>query len=612
MYFQQPRKIRPPRVAPFLLVIFVLLCTFYTLYSPSIQYFQKLSTKTEAYKDHQHSIRTTELVKEYTSSHQENLDVVEVDNSSLEPQKPHEENVDDVEVDNSSSLKEDKTFLQKNEDVVENEVGVFSSSKDIKVMEENDGIQQSTSPNWPDVTADELFKKDPETKKTHPNNKENSARNLPRSPVKKRKEKESDRQQKTKKSRKHGRKKGNQKQNDKNPPPPPPPPPPPVPEYKNNTSQESLDALVSDVEDKEHCDIFSGEWFPNPEAPYYTNMTCIHIQEHQNCMKFGKPDKGYMKWRWKPDNECELPLFDPHQFLEQLRGKSLAFVGDSVARNHMQSLICLLSPVILPIDISNNTDENFKRFKFSDYNFTISIFWAPYLVRAERSEPNDVTRPYKLYLDEFDEYWPTQVESYDYIIISAGQWFFRPTMFYINRTIVGCLYCPDENVTHLSSHFSYQRAFRTAFNAINNLNNFKGVTFLRTFATSHFEGGPWDKGGDCIRTKPSKRNETTMEDYSLEIYRIQIQELKIAQKVGGVRGLKFRLFDATRPMFLRPDGHPSQYGRHKPKQNISLANDCVHWCLPGPIDTLNDFLQELITREFQRMPTSVSEQKLAF
>lgn len=52
----------------------------------------------------------------------------------------------------------------------------------------------------------------------------------------------------------------------------------------------------------------------------------------------------FLKWRWKPDG-CELPLFDPVAFLEIVRGKSIAFVGDSLARNQMQSLICLLSKV---------------------------------------------------------------------------------------------------------------------------------------------------------------------------------------------------------------------------------------------------------------------------
>lgn len=92
------------------------------------------------------------------------------------------------------------------------------------------------------------------------------------------------------------------------------------------------------------CDLFNGEWIPNMDAPYYTNETCWVIQEHQNCMKYGRPDTEFMKWKWKPDG-CELPVFDPFKFLEIVKDKTLAFVGDSVARNHMQSLICLLSRV---------------------------------------------------------------------------------------------------------------------------------------------------------------------------------------------------------------------------------------------------------------------------
>lgn len=117
---------------------------------------------------------------------------------------------------------------------------------------------------------------------------------------------------------------------------------------EKNTSRaasEARDHHDIAISPNKKCDLFSGEWVPNPEGPYYTNATCSdYIQEHQNCMKFGRPDLGFLKWRWKPD-ECELPIFDPYRFLEMVRGKSLAFVGDSVARNHMQSLICLLSKV---------------------------------------------------------------------------------------------------------------------------------------------------------------------------------------------------------------------------------------------------------------------------
>lgn len=248
--------------------------------------------------------------------------------------------------------------------------------------------------------------------------------------------------------------------------------------------------------------------------------------------------------------------------------------------------------------VSSPFDQN-QRHEYRDYNFTMSIFWAPYLVRVEKTDAENVNLPFNLYLDEFDEDWRSQIPDYDYVIISGGQWFFRPTNFFLNRSFVGCLYCPEENVTHYgSAAFSYRRAFRTALRAIYSSENFKGLTVLRTYATSHFENGRWDAGGDCARTEPYKRKEAPpMEDYSVEMYSIQLQEFQIAEREAKKRGLRFRLFDATKPMFLRPDGHPSKYGHWPPKENVTMANDCVHWCLPGPIDTLNDFLLELMRRE---------------
>lgn len=94
------------------------------------------------------------------------------------------------------------------------------------------------------------------------------------------------------------------------------------------------------------CNLFEGKWIPFPYGPYYTNETNCAIDDRQNCMKFGRLDRDFIHWRWKPD-DCELPLFDAMQFLELVRGKTLAFVGDSLARNQMQSLVCLLASVSL-------------------------------------------------------------------------------------------------------------------------------------------------------------------------------------------------------------------------------------------------------------------------
>ncbi|CAL9128369.1 unnamed protein product [Musa acuminata var. zebrina] len=359
--------------------------------------------------------------------------------------------------------------------------------------------------------------------------------------------------------------------------PSPPPPPPPPPRYPS-------------IRLPRECDISQGEWVRDPDAPYYTNLTCFTIQEHQNCMKYGRPDMDFLKWRWRPA-ACELPRFDASWFLELVRGKSLAFVGDSLARNHMQSLMCLLSKVEYPKDISNTTDENFKRMFYTAHNFTISTFWSPFLVKAQEADtdgPNH-TGLWNLYLDEVDDNWASRIHEFDYVIISDGNWFTRPAMFYEKGVIVGCHFCLVDNVTDLTLRYSHRMAFRTALRAITELDGFGGKVFLRTVSPSHFENGEWNKGGNCVRTRPFRGNETRLEGLDLEFYEAQVEEFREAERVGRAKGVELKMLDTTGAMLLRPDGHPSRYG-HWAHENVTLYNDCVHWCLPGPIDMWNTLL----------------------
>ncbi|XP_050382531.1 protein trichome birefringence-like 19 [Argentina anserina] len=370
----------------------------------------------------------------------------------------------------------------------------------------------------------------------------------------------------------------------------------------STTNTSSTSAGLESIEEKEDgkCHIFSGNWVPYPDGPaYYTNETCNLIIPNQNCMKLGRSDSEFMKWRWKPDG-CELPLFDAAEFLEIFRGKSLAFIGDSVGRNQMQSLLCILANVTYPEDLSdqysNNTDY-FKHYVYTDYNFTMVVLWAPYLVKYSDADPNvhSADSLMKLDLDEPDEAWISQVENFDYVIFSAGQWFLRPLLFYENNVSIGCHWCNRDNMTIMPESYGYRKAFRTVFRTLQSLENYKGVTFLRTFSPAHFENGDWNAGGSCGRTKPFSKEEIKLEYYALDMYMAQTEEFKAAQIQAKQKGLDFRLMDTTRAMLLRPDGHPNFYGASA-HRNTTYA-DCVHWCLPGPIDTWNEFLLHMLKIE---------------
>ncbi|XP_015880445.3 protein trichome birefringence-like 19 [Ziziphus jujuba] len=372
------------------------------------------------------------------------------------------------------------------------------------------------------------------------------------------------------------------------------------PKGENNTSTTTLKS----IEPKgKVCDIFRGNWVPYPNGTYYTNTSCNLIIDQQNCMKFGRSDTEFLKWRWKPD-DCELPFFDAVQFLEIVRGKSLAFVGDSVGRNQMHSLLCLLNSVAYPEDISHHyysyTSYNFKRYLYKDYNFTVGTLWSPFLVKAKEADPKIYSNSkdlMNLYLDEADEAWATEVENFDYVIVSGGHWFFRPVIYYENGEIVGCSRCQHDNITDLTVFYGHKKAFRTFFRTLEELENYKGVTFLRTFSPAHFENLSWKEGGQCPRTRPYGKEEKKLDGFILEMKLNQVGVLREAEKKAirkekkkkkNKKRLELRVLDLTEAMLLRPDGHPNFYG-YSPTRNMSIA-DCVHWCLPGPIDTWNEFL----------------------
>jgi hypothetical protein len=104
--------------------------------------------------------------------------------------------------------------------------------------------------------------------------------------------------------------------------------------------------LIDAIKGAVKCDIFVGDWVQDLSGPMYTNESCHVIQDPQNCIRNGRPDLGYLYWRWKPKG-CELPKFNPKEFLHNMTNKSLAFIGDSISRNHVQSLLCILSKVQL-------------------------------------------------------------------------------------------------------------------------------------------------------------------------------------------------------------------------------------------------------------------------
>ncbi|XP_023746112.1 protein trichome birefringence-like 23 isoform X1 [Lactuca sativa] len=352
---------------------------------------------------------------------------------------------------------------------------------------------------------------------------------------------------------------------------------------------------LNQIRRNEKCDIFDGEWIPNSGGAAYTNNTCRWIESDQNCIGNGRPDTGYLHWRWSP-KACELPPFDAKKFLEMMRGKTWGFVGDSITRNHFQSFICLLSQAEDPVDFFHDKDYKIQKWHFPSYNLTVSVIWSPFLVKAETFEDiNHIpSSEIQIHVDILDKTWSQQFDTWDYVLFSSGKWFVRTAIYYENNTILGCHGCEGKNYTDIGFNIAYQKVIKNLFDFIMNSNKQSTIIF-RTSTPDHFENGPWSSGGTCDRRVPAKKGEFELGIFNRILREVELPEF--AKAKASEKGKKLKLLDVMPLSLVRPDGHPGPYRYFYPfakDKKAKVQYDCLHWCLPGPIDQWNDLLMKVV------------------
>lgn len=62
------------------------------------------------------------------------------------------------------------------------------------------------------------------------------------------------------------------------------------------------------IENLMNCDLFDGEWVHDDSYPLYKPETCSFIDEQFSCLRNGRPDKDFLKMKWKPKG-CKLPRY---------------------------------------------------------------------------------------------------------------------------------------------------------------------------------------------------------------------------------------------------------------------------------------------------------------
>ncbi|KAK6916266.1 Trichome birefringence-like, N-terminal domain [Dillenia turbinata] len=341
------------------------------------------------------------------------------------------------------------------------------------------------------------------------------------------------------------------------------------------------------------CDFSDGFWIHDPKEKERSlaryDETCKEIFKGWNCILAGKSNaKELLSWRWKP-KACDLPNFDPIQFLERYRNTNIGFVGDSLNRNMFVSLFCTLRHVSSEVKKWRPAGAD-RCYTFLKFNLTIGYHRTNLLARYGRWSANanggvleslGYKEGYRVDVDIPEGTWAEAPSFHDILILNTGHWWWAPSKFHPQKSPMLFFEKGLPILPPRPPHEGLDMALRHMILYVERRVRPGTIKYFRTQSPRHFEGGDWDQGGSCHRMQPlsSKLVDAL---FSLSNNGTNTEARLVNQHLyKSLEGSSFNILDVTRMSEFRADAHPSTAGGKK-------HDDCMHWCLPGITDTWND------------------------
>ncbi|KAK4762689.1 hypothetical protein SAY86_008457 [Trapa natans] len=329
------------------------------------------------------------------------------------------------------------------------------------------------------------------------------------------------------------------------------------------------------------CQLFTGTWVRDDSYPMYQYSDCPFIEPEFNCQLYGRPDSGYLRYRWKPQN-CDLPRFNGREFLEKMKGKSVMFVGDSLGKDQWESLICLLVSSVPSASTQMTRGLPLSTFKILDYGLTVSFYKAPYLVDIDAVQGKKVLK-----LDDLTNN-AAMWKAMDVLSFNTGHWWAHQGSEQGWDLIEsGGTYYQD-----MDRLVAMERALRTWANWADSIaDRSRTQLFFLAISPTHYNPSDWSAGPTAVTTKNCYGETAPIS--GMMYPGAYPQQMRVLDEV--LRGMKSPpyLLDITLLSALRKDCHPSVYsGELSPDQRATpdRSADCSHWCVPGLPDTWNQLL----------------------
>ncbi|CAL5060888.1 unnamed protein product [Urochloa decumbens] len=354
------------------------------------------------------------------------------------------------------------------------------------------------------------------------------------------------------------------------------------------------------------CELYQGRWTfdaAGEHSPLYRESECEFLTEQVTCMRNGRRDDSYQKWRWQPHG-CDMPRFDASLLLERLRNKRLMFVGDSLNRNQWESMVCLVQSVVprgqktLQKFVNNGS---LNVFTAHEYNATVEFYWAPFLVQSNSDDPQVHSVMDRVIAWRAIAKHAKNWKDVDYLVFNTYIWWLNTFEMKVlkgsgalrnNKGAAGW-----SKYALVDRPVAYREVLKTWAKWVDrHIDPNRTTVFFMGMSPNHIT--PWAWGNDggikcAMETQPI-------------VNRTEPLNIGTDWRLHGVaRGVLARYLhrvpvhfvDITGLSELRKDAHTSVHTLRQgklltPEQQADPKTyaDCIHWCLPGLPDTWNHFI----------------------
>ncbi|KAL6655625.1 hypothetical protein ACP70R_006451 [Stipagrostis hirtigluma subsp. patula] len=319
-----------------------------------------------------------------------------------------------------------------------------------------------------------------------------------------------------------------------------------------------------------NCNYAKGRWVADEKRPLYSGNECKQwLSKMWACRMMKRAHFSYENYRWQP-YDCDMPEFTGPNFLERMKHKTLAFVGDSLGRQQFQSMMCIatggkfspevedVGPKYGLVKAPGALRPDGWAYRFPVTNTTILFYWSASLSELEPLKTKSSVTSYALHLDRPGHHWNRgKFNGNHWELYADGKPVGNGTLANLNHAKNLTLYSIARWVDSELARHPQKKAF------------------LRTISPRHFVNGDWNTGGTCGKTIPLSNGSEVLQDHSSDL-----------PAESAVKGTQVKLLDITAISQLRDEGHIS----NSTFKAFTGIHDCLHWCLPGIPDTWNELL----------------------